>query len=116
MKAGFGCEARKSQAVYVSMSRLRVEPELVDELIVAFQNRLGAVDAFDGFGGLEVWRSDREPGEVLMVSRWRDRDAFTAYMRSAAHKRSHARIPDDLDRAIRLERLDHLHTYDVVAR
>ncbi len=98
------------------MSRLRVEPERVDELIRAFQNRLGAVDGFDGFEDLEVWRSDREPGEVLMVSRWRDRAAFTAYMRSAAHRQSHDRIPDELDRAIRLERLEHLHTYDVVAR
>ena len=51
-----------------------------------------------------------------MVTRWRDRAAFTAYMRSAD--------PPDLPRpdrgpslqaAIRLERLEHLHTYDVVA-
>lgn len=51
-----------------------------------------------------------------MVSRWRDRAAFTAYMRSAAHRESHERIPQELDRAIRLERLDHLHTYDVEAQ
>ena len=101
---------------YVSLSRLRVEPDRADELVERFRGRLGAVDDFDGFHGLEVWRSDREPGEVLMVSRWRDRACFTAYMRSAAHKESHERIPDDLDAAIRLERLDHLHTYDVVAR
>ncbi len=100
----------------MSMSRLRVAPEWVDELVLAFQNRLGAVDAFDGFIDLEVWRSDREPGEVLMVSRWRDRASFTAYMRSGDHQESHARIPEELDRAIRLERLDHLSTYDVVAR
>lgn len=98
------------------MSRLRVEPEHRDELIRAFQNRLGKVEAFDGCNDLEVWCSDREPGEVLMVSRWRDRAAFTAYMRSAAHRESHERIPQELDRAIRLERLDHLHTYDVEAQ
>ena len=46
------------------MSRLRVEPEHRDELIRAFQNRLGKVEAFDGFNDLEVWCSDREPGEV----------------------------------------------------
>ena len=51
-----------------------------------------------------------------MVSRWRDRAAFTAYMRSAAHRESHERIPRELDRAIRLERLDDLHTYDVEAQ
>ena len=58
--------------MYISVSRLRVEPDAVDELVDAFRHRLGAVDGFDGFEGLEVWASDREPGEVLMVSRWRD--------------------------------------------
>lgn len=102
--------------MYVSMSRLRVAPERRDELIAAFRNRLGAVDAFDGFENLEVWASDRDAEEVLMVSRWRDRAAFTAYMRSDAHRKSHGRIPEQLDEAIRLQRLEHLHTYDVVAR
>lgn len=101
---------------YVSMSRLRVQPERADELVEAFRARLGLVDGFDGFAGLEVWRSDRDPEELIMVSRWRDRACFTAYMRSDAHRASHDRIPPDLDDAIRLERLDHLQTYDVVAR
>ena len=101
---------------YVSMSRLRVDPERADELVAAFRSRLGLVDGFDGFHGLEVWRSDRDPDELIMVSRWRDRSCFTAYMRSEAHRASHDRIPADLDDAIKLERLDHLQTYDVVAR
>jgi heme-degrading monooxygenase HmoA len=63
-----------------------------------------------------VWQSDRDPGELVMVSRWRDRAAFRAYMRSDAHAASHARIAPELERAIRLERLEHLRTYDVVAR
>ena len=50
-----------------------------------------------------------------MVSRWRDRAAFTAYMRSEQHRESHARIDPALKEAIRLERLEHLHTYEVVA-
>jgi heme-degrading monooxygenase HmoA len=101
---------------YVSMSRLRVEPDRADELVAAFRRRLGLVDAFDGFLGLEVWRSDRDAGEVLMVSRWRDRECFKQYMRSAAHRASHERIDPALEAAIGLERLEHLHTYDVVAR
>ena len=101
--------------MYVSVSRLRVAEERVGELVDAFRNRLGAVDAHDGFVDLQVWHSDRDPGEVLMVSRWRDRGCFKAYMRSADHRRSHERVPDELDEAIRLERLEHLHTYEVVA-
>ena len=101
--------------MYVSMSRLRVQPARVDELVAAFRNRLGAVDAFVGFEGLEVWSSDRQPGEVVMVSRWRDRASFTAYMRSPAHRASHGRIARSLKDAIALERLEHLHTYEIVA-
>jgi heme-degrading monooxygenase HmoA len=101
--------------MYVSMSRLRVAAESSDELVSAFRNRAHLVDGADGFVDLQVWRSDRDPEEVLMVSRWRDRAAFTAYMRSAEHRVSHARIDPALKAAIRLERLEHLHTYEVVA-
>jgi heme-degrading monooxygenase HmoA len=103
-------------SVYVALSRLRVAPERSDELLDAFRRRAGLVDRAPGFLGLEVWRSDRDPGEVLMISRWTDRDRFKAYMRSEDHKTSHGRIPPDLDAAIKLEKLEHLHTYEVVAR
>jgi hypothetical protein len=36
-------------------------------------------------------------------------------MKSADHRESHDRVDPDLRRAIRLERLEHLHTYEVVA-
>jgi heme-degrading monooxygenase HmoA len=97
------------------MSRLRVDEERSDELIAAFKRRAHLVDDADGFLDLEVWRSDRDPSEVLMVSRWRDRDAFKAYMKSAEHRVSHDRVDPDLKAAIGLERLEHLHTYEVVA-
>ena len=102
--------------VYVSVSRLQVDPSRVDDLVSAFRSRLGQVDAFPGFLGLEVWHSDRSPGEILMVSHWHSKAEFTAYMRSEAHHRSHERIPIDLEQAIHLERLDHVTGYDVVAR
>ena len=97
------------------MSRLRVDREFAPQLIGAFRDRLGLVDEFDGFVDLEVWQSDRDAAEVIMISRWRDRACFTAYMRSDAHRRSHTRIDPQVDRAIDLERLEHLHTYEVVA-
>ena len=97
------------------MSRLRIEVERADELVRAFRARARLVDHADGFVDLQVWQSDRDAGELIMVSRWRDRAAFTAYMRSDDHKTSHARIQPELDDAIKLERLEHLHTYDVVA-
>ena len=102
--------------MYVSVSRLRVDPAQAARLVEAFRRRAHLVDDADGFVDLEVWQSDRDSGELLMVSRWRDRDAFRAYMRSDEHRISHDRIPPDLDASIELERLEHLRTYDVVAR
>jgi heme-degrading monooxygenase HmoA len=98
------------------MSRLRVPADRSDELVAAFRGRLGAVDHHDGFVDLQVWRNDRDPEELVMVSRWRDRASFTAYMRSADHRASHDRIAPDLDDAIKLQALEHLHTYEVVAQ
>lgn len=102
--------------MYVSVSRLRVRPERATDLITAFQGRAHLVDTFDGFEGLEVWQASRDPSEVLMVSHWRDRAAFSAYMKSAEHQVSHDRIGADLEDAIVLERLEHLTGYEVVGQ
>lgn len=102
--------------MYISMSRLRLPEAQVAELLEAFQHRAGLVDSADGFSILEVWHSDRDAGEVIMVSRWQDRDAFTRYMRRDAHEISHARIAPALKAVIRLERLEHPHTYELGAR
>ncbi len=101
--------------MYVSVSRLRVEPAEAARLVDAFRRRAGLVDSADGFVDLEVWQSDRDAGEILMVSRWQNREAFKAYMRSTEHRISHARIDPELQALIKLEALEHLHTYDVVA-
>lgn len=101
--------------MYVSVSRLRVAAERSDELVTAFQRRAGLVESHPGFVDLQVWRSDRDPAEILMVSRWRDRDAFKSYLRSEDHRASHDRIDASLKDSIDLERLEQLHTYDVVA-
>ena len=101
--------------MYVSLSRLRVEEGRAPELVAAFRRRAHLVDDADGFVDLQVWQSDSDPAELVMVSRWRDRDAFKAYMRSPEHRVSHDRIDPELQAAIKLERLEHLHTYEVVA-
>ena len=101
--------------MYIALSRLRVDPSRSDELVRAFRARAHLVDSFDGFLGLEVWRSVRDEAELIMVSRWTDRACFTSYMRSAEHRISHDRIDPALDASIRLERLEHLLGYEVVA-
>ena len=101
--------------MYISVSRLRVQAARADELIEAFRRRSHLVEGADGFVDLQVWRSDRDAEEVWMVSRWRERACFTAYMRSDEHARSHDRIPEDLAAAISLQRLEHMHSFDLVA-
>jgi heme-degrading monooxygenase HmoA len=101
--------------MYVSVSRLSIPPEQAHELVTAFRSRLGKVERHEGFIDLQVWQSDQDAGEILMVSRWHDRDSFKAYMKSDDHRDSHDRIPAGLQEAIKLERLEHLHTYEVVA-
>ncbi len=95
--------------MYVSMSRLRVPAERADELVTAFRARAKLVDGFEGFVDLQVWQSDRDAGELVMVSRWRDRDCFKTYMKSREHQVSHDRIDPSLDAAIKLEKLEHMH-------
>jgi heme oxygenase (mycobilin-producing) len=101
--------------MFVSVSRLRIEVGRSDELVAAFRQRAGLVESHEGFVDLQVWRSDRDPAEVLMVSRWRDKDDFREYMRSSDHQVSHDRMDPMLRRAVKLERLESLHTYEVVA-
>ena len=95
--------------MYVSISRLRVPAERADELVTAFRARVGLVDGFEGFVDLQVWQSDSDAGELVMVSRWRDRDCFKTYMKSREHRVSHDRIDPSLDAAIKLEKLEHMH-------
>ncbi len=101
--------------MYVSVSRLRVSPDRAPELIAAFGNRAHMVECHDGFVDLEVWQSDRDEGQLVMVSHWRDRECFKAYMKSDDHRESHGRIHPDLEQTIKLESLEHMHTYEVVA-
>lgn len=78
---------------YVAVSEISVDAEGTDALHRAFENRLRAVDRWDGFEGLELLADRRQRGRYLMISRWRSREVFVEYMRSADHQRSHARIP-----------------------
>lgn len=99
--------------MYISLSHLRIGPQRAPELIEAFRGRCGLVEQHDGFIDLQVWQSDSDAGEIVMVSRWRDRASFKAYMKSRDHQSSHDRISEPLQSAIRLQKLEHMHTLDM---
>ena len=95
---------------WAMVSELEVAPDGTEALERAFQQRLGEVDGWDGFLRLEVWRDPRRTGRYLMVSWWETRQAFTDWLHSDAHDRSHARIPGDAaPRPVRFDR------YEVIA-
>lgn len=97
---------------FVVESRLEIDPAAADTLERAFRDRLGEVEAATGFLRLEVWRDEHDPGRFTMVSWWRSPADFRAYLRSDAHRRSHARIPTEPDRP----RGVSVRRYRVVAR
>lgn len=97
MESGERNHASMCDTEYVAVSEITVPGAGASALEEAFQHRLGAVDGWPGFRGLELLKDRRTPGRYTMVCRWDSRDQFLAYMRSEDHKRSHARIPRGRD-------------------
>ncbi len=61
-----------------------------DELARRFADRVGAVDRQDGFEGFELLRPSDGRDRWLVVTRWRDEEAFEAWVRSPAFAHGHA--------------------------
>jgi heme-degrading monooxygenase HmoA len=66
----------------VAISRFRPPPADAARLVEQFQARTRAVDGHPGFLGLEVLRSFEPTPEFLLITRWADREALRAYMKS----------------------------------
>ena len=60
-----------------------------DELARRFAARAGAVDGHDGFEGFELLRPTDGRNVWLVVTRWRDEEAFKAWTASAAFAHGH---------------------------
>lgn len=93
MEARDNRDASFDHSEYVAVSEITVPEAGAQALEEAFHHRLGAVDDWPGFRGLELLKDRKTPGRYTMVCRWESRDHFLAYMRSEDHKRSHVRIP-----------------------
>lgn len=61
-----------------------------DELAQRFAARAGAVDHQDGFEGFELLRPTDGRSTWLVVTRWRDEEAFAAWVSSPAFAHGHA--------------------------
>ena len=71
-------------------NRLPVKDGAARQIIERFANSRGNVQGFPGFVSMEVLKSAEED-EVLVVTRWRDRAAFDAWVGSEEFAKAHAR-------------------------
>ena len=97
---------------FVAFSEISVPATGREALDAAFADRLGAVDRWPGFRGLQVWADPSDSCTLIMVSWWDNEAAFTTYMGSPDHRLSHRRIPDGQHRP----RAKAFHRYEVIAQ
>jgi heme-degrading monooxygenase HmoA len=73
----------------IKINAITVDPESGDELAHRFAARAGAVDDQDGFEGFELLKPTDDRTVWLVVTRWRDEEAFTAWLTSPAFSHGH---------------------------
>jgi heme-degrading monooxygenase HmoA len=73
----------------IKINAITVPAEGGDELAKRFGARAGAVDDQDGFEGFELLRPTDDRTTWLVVTRWRDEDAFNAWVSSPAFGQGH---------------------------
>jgi len=76
--------------VIAIFNSLPVKEGAADEIVARFAGSRGHVQGFPGFVSMEVLKSDAED-EVLVVTRWRDRESFEAWVHSEEFSRAHGR-------------------------
>ncbi len=73
----------------VKINAITVPADSGDELARRFAARAGAVDDQDGFEGFELLKPTDERTTWLVVTRWRDEEAFNAWVSSPAFRHGH---------------------------
>jgi len=74
----------------IKINAITVPDDAGDELDNRFAARAGAVDGQEGFEGFELLRPTDGRNQWLVVTRWRDQDAFDAWVQSPAFAHGHA--------------------------
>lgn len=73
----------------IKINAITVPDDSGDELAHRFAARAGAVDDQDGFEGFELLKPTDDRTTWLVVTRWRDEDAFNAWVSSPAFAHGH---------------------------
>jgi len=74
----------------IKINAISVPETAGDELARRFAARAGAVDDREGFEGFELLRPTDARTQWLVVTRWRDEEAFRAWVESPAFSHGHA--------------------------
>ena len=73
----------------IKINAITVESGSGDELARRFAARAGAVDDQDGFEGFELLQPTDDRTTWLVITRWRDEDAFQAWTSSPSFAHGH---------------------------
>ncbi|WP_375483205.1 antibiotic biosynthesis monooxygenase family protein [uncultured Jatrophihabitans sp.] len=73
----------------IKINAITVEAGSGDELAHRFAARAGAVDDQDGFEGFELLKPVDDRTTWLVITRWRDEQAFDAWVNSPAFAHGH---------------------------
>ena len=73
----------------IKINAITVAADSGDELAKRFAARAGAVDGQDGFEGFELLQPTDDRTTWLVVTRWRDEEAFTAWTSSPTFGQGH---------------------------
>ena len=75
---------------YVVANRVPVTPEFAERFEESFRNREGKVENHPGFLRMEVLKPEDPEGVYVVLTHWRSRDDFVAWMRSDDFRKGHA--------------------------
>jgi heme-degrading monooxygenase HmoA len=79
----------------IKINAITVPADSGDELARRFAARAGAVDDQDGFEGFELLKPTDDRTTWLVVTRWRDEEAFEAWVSSRAFGQGHQQASGD---------------------
>jgi heme-degrading monooxygenase HmoA len=72
------------------INSLPVKEGMANQVVEQFANNRGHVQHFPGFVSMEVLRSEGAD-EVLVITRWQDKDAFDSWVNSDEFNAAHGR-------------------------
>ena len=88
--------------MFVVMNRISFNPDYTEQFEERFRNRAGQVDKMKGFVRNQVLRPDNADDPYIVLTYWKSKADFEAWVNSEAFQQGHARsgtLPPEAFRA-----------------